>query len=361
MGGWMAITKSSATRVVYLWGAGATQAEAQRLGSPVNLMMRDSDSGGLGLTSRILHRGGDEVSFASPPPNKVDVEKLISLLAASGNSSHRNKAEVMRTNYFRELQESLAAAGVLAKPQLAIELLELHANLAFTEGFEVLTGLITTNHDGLLQRASKAVFGGINVGFEFTSKTFKDKRTAPPLIQVHGSFSWRFGLPIRIEPLGEKSSPRGTVWIPPSVSKDSKNYPFNRLLGAAYFLLAHRCDLLRIVGMSLTQNDWHILSTVFSAQRHQEALGKTPFRIELIMPPRDCETVMRECAYFRRMIPIGQLTDGPAFSNYVDSTKDYSGTDMSNPLRFWLEEKTRFHRNSGHLTPPPPTNTAAAA
>lgn len=344
----MVESKSSATRVVYLWGAGATQAEAQRIGGTVNLMMRDGDNS-LGLTSRILKRGGDDVSYASPPPNKVDVEKLISLLAASGNQAHREKANAMRTNYFLELRDSLATAGVLTKPQLAIELFTLHRNPRFSTEIETLSGFITTNHDGLLMRASSHVHDGINVGFEFSSEKYRYEPNAPPILQVHGSFSWRFALPIKIEPLSRRSSHSDTVWIPPSVAKEGKNYPFNKLLGASYFLLAHRCDLLRIVGMSLTQNDWHILSMVFSAQRHLEEVGKPPFRVELIMPPRDCEVVLRECAYLRRMIPIGQITDGPAFADYKDHKADYSETDMANPLRFWIEEKTRFHEGQGHL------------
>jgi hypothetical protein len=89
-------------------GAGATQAEADYLGAePVNLLMRDNPTGE-GLSTRILRRSGaDGRSFMVD--RGVDVEKLISLLDASGVAKHTALAKKMRQLYFYEIVRGLAA------------------------------------------------------------------------------------------------------------------------------------------------------------------------------------------------------------------------------------------------------------
>jgi len=64
----------------------------------------------------------------------------------------------MRIHYFDELRTSLAAARVLDNPQLAIRLLEMHNDRRFESEVESLSGIISTNHDGLLQIACQIVF-----------------------------------------------------------------------------------------------------------------------------------------------------------------------------------------------------------
>src|ERR1700681_3125160 len=95
-------TSSTPKRVVYLWGAGATHAEAQRLGGTISLLMRDSEIAGEGITTRILRRMGREIvsSFSGEEAGNVDIEKLITLLSGSGNEIHTDLAEKLRQNYF---------------------------------------------------------------------------------------------------------------------------------------------------------------------------------------------------------------------------------------------------------------------
>jgi hypothetical protein len=109
-------------------------------------------------------------------------------------------------------------------------------------------------------------------------------------------------------------------------------------------LLARDCDLLRIVGTSLTQNDWNVLSLIFNAQRHREMAKREPFVIELIMPHAAGEWIKKECAYLKNMMSIGYLTDGQ-FADYklMDSIPPES--DLSNPFAYWLAEKQQHHRN----------------
>ena len=135
------------------------------------------------------------------------------------------------------------------------------------------------------------------------------------------------------------------MWIPPTTLKESKHYPFNKLAALAYELLAERCDVLRVVGASLTQNDWNVLSLIFNAQRHREFVKGNPFKIELIMPHKFGERIASECAYLRHLTPIGFLTDGE-FADYKDQDITPE-SDMANPFGYWLNEKSEFHRTRG--------------
>ena len=333
-------------QIVYLWGAGATQAEISYLGAgTLNLLMQDSDLGE-GIATRILQRLPMKVQSSFLTEYGTDIEKLISLLAASTVSGYEKLAGQIRRFYFKDICENLAGAKILSGPKLAIGLLEMHNNVTF-EKQEVLSGIITTNHDGLLQLAMQHVNGSVNIGIQFESNNLVSGASAVLLLQLHGSFTWTFGLPIKVTPLRKNSlySP-DTVWIPPAILKESKNYPFNKLAGLAYEMLSKRCDVLRIVGASLTQNDWNILSMIFNAQRHRELSRGQPFRVELIMPQQSGEEISRECSYLRNLTPIGQLTDGD-FAEYKE--QDVINPDMKNPLFYWLKQKLQFHSRQGHL------------
>src|SRR5690349_6257015 len=147
----MAKKGPSPKKIVYLWGAGATHAEVQRLGTTISLLMRDTDDFGRGITTRILRRTGSAAVSSYGLGQGVDIEKLISLLGASGNDKHFKLAERMRVDYFMELRASLVRAKLLRDPQLAIQLLAMHKDPKFSQEVESLSGIITTNHDGLLQ------------------------------------------------------------------------------------------------------------------------------------------------------------------------------------------------------------------
>ena len=75
-------SKPSPKRVVYLWGAGATHAEAQYLGASISLLMADrAEFGEEGIATRILRRVRDNISTSFVSGQGVDIEKLISLWA----------------------------------------------------------------------------------------------------------------------------------------------------------------------------------------------------------------------------------------------------------------------------------------
>ena len=354
----MATKKSSKPKpkqIVYLLGAGATQSEASYLGAAqVNLLMRDSEElGGEGLSKAILSKLGVAGTPFIESERAIDVEKMISLLAATGVDSQLKLAERMRRLYFEEIRRRLTRTKIIRQPRLAVGLLEMHRNEQFQTGVERLSGVFTTNHDGLLQLAYQRVFGAVDVGFPFVSNDLSspNSQALPPLLQLHGSFSWRFANPLHIGTLDRQSkySPN-TVWIPPAVLKEPKNYPFNKLSALAYEILAKRCDVLRIVGASLTQNDWNVLGLIFNAQRHRELTREAPFLIELITSRTGGEEIQASCSYLKNTIPINYLSDGD-FSEYNEDDLP-PDSELRNVFAYWLKEKINFHQRRGEFGTP---------
>jgi len=221
---------------------------------------------------------------------------------------------------------------------------------------ESLSAIITTNHDGLLQVASEKVLKAVNVGFPFESEnlTPANSKPLPPILQLHGSLTWRFGVPPRVSRLEAMSGySHDTMWIPPTIQKESKNYPFNKLNALAYEALSERCDVLRVVGSSLTQNDWNILSLLFNAQRHRDHVRKASFRIELIMSQKGGISIQNSCSYLENVLIIGSLSDGhfAEFKKFEDPNDPDPppDSDWANPFFFWLREKINFHLSEGHF------------
>lgn len=335
-------------QIVYILGAGATQAEATHQGGvPINLMMKDSEKLGLGVSSRIKTRINLDRSLEIR--NEVDIEKLISLLSASGINDYSDKAEQLRKGYFEEIIKSLDKAEVLNKPELAIGLLEMHNNKTFKK-FESLSGIISLNHDNLFQLASQKVHNCINLGFEFRSEHFEfdNEEKSPLIIHLHGAFNWMNTLPIEILKLTTRSKyDKEILWIPPAILKESKDYPYNKLMGLAYEVLTKKCDILRVIGCSLSQNDWNLISLIFNAQYFQYHFNdKNCFRIELIMDHETGETIKKDYSYLKNLYSIGYLKDG-SFSDYKNKVRRSS--EMDNPFKYWLKIKVLYHLKRGEI------------
>lgn len=339
-------------KVLYIIGAGATQAEAAHAGHQINLLMKNNDLG-FGISQRVLDKavkGRRRIRKILDIEEEADIEKLITLLAATGTMENIEYAEILRKSYYSEIIKSINEAGILYNPELATALLQMHKNSKFS-AIEKLLGVISLNHDNLLQEASQTVHSCINLGFEFTSDDFicNDITQAPFLVQLHGSFSWRRHKSIRIVKIKPDSEyDRSMTWIPPSILKETKDYPFNKLTGLAYELLAD-CDILRIVGCSLSQNDWNLISLIFNAQNAQYNDSKTCFKIELIMDIKDIYFFKKEISYLKNVTPIGQLDDGD-FSGYkIQRENQEKPSELDNPFEFWLKTKVKFHISEGQF------------
>lgn len=341
-------------KVAYLLGAGATQAEVSYEGpGNVGVLMGDTDDFGDGISTSVLRRLGAEGNKFRTDKG-VDIEKVISLLAGSGIDAHLKLAEKMRRQYFKEICARLVGSMTVGRPSLAITLLEMHRKREFRSKVETLSGILTTNHDGLLQPAFMETFGAVDLGFPFVSTqlSLSKDEPVPPLLELHGSFTWRFGTPLEVTMLSKGLEYSADAsWIPPTVMKEPKHYPFNKLIALAYELLSKHCDVLRVIGSSLTQNDWNILCLIFNAQRHNLFVGKEPFIIQLIMPQKDGLAIEQSSAYLRNLMPIGSIKDGD-FKAYQEWHEEHpqenppSSSDLSNPFFYWLKEKINFHQST---------------
>lgn len=343
--------------IVYLFGAGATQGELDAHGfETVNVLMDSRRERGEGISPAILAALGPKWPYVLPPDATMDVEKLVSLLAASGIPKLEHLADDLRSAYVDEIQRRLRSTPVVNDPKLATALLYFHSDGVLSRSTEKLTGLLTTNHDGLLQVAIRTVYRAVNIGFTFQSRDFRDARISPkermqspPLLQLHGSFTWRFGRPLRVTmPSRVSRHSRDMVWIPPTTLKEAKRYPFPKLFALAYELLVSDCDVLRVIGASMTQNDWNILSLVFNAQQHRRITGQTEFIVELIMPQAAGVRLVESCSYLQRLAPIGSLSDG-SFSLYAESEERHTA-EMKNPFKYWLTQKVHFHHSRGEVS-----------
>lgn len=347
---------TSPKKIVYILGAGATQAEVSYKGGlPLNLMMKDSRKIGVGVSTRALgiaKIGRQKIRKVLDIKEEVDIEKLISLLSATSNKRENDIAEKLREAYYTEILKGLDSSDILNNPDLAIALLELHANEIFKKK-ELLSCIISLNHDNLFQIASQKVLKRINLGFNFNSSDFIDactnkKSEVPLLVQLHGSFNWENSHPIKVFKLKrDQEYDADMLWIPPTILKETKDYPFNKLMGLSFEKLS-RCDILRIIGCSLSQNDWNLISLIFNAQNKQYRTKKECFKVELIVDQEIGETVKKEYSYLKNITPIGYLKDGD-FSNYLKKEKLPEPSALDNPFAFWLKTKSQFHHRGNEL------------
>lgn len=349
--------KTTTKKVVYLFGAGATQAEiAYQGGHKVNLLMKDSDEYGEGVCSRILKKADIHKKLKIQKDDEIDIEKLISLLGSSMRIKYQKIAENLRKLYYDDILDVLAKTGLLSNPELAIGLFEMHKNQVFSKNVEILSGVIILNHDNLLSTASQKIYKSVKLGFKFDSDNYKcipenEKGKNPLIIKLYGSFDWINGIPIKVRELNSKPRYSNNVlWIPPSILKESRDYPYNKLMGLAYELLAKRCDILRVIGCSLNQNDWNVISLLFNSQYNQLFRKKSCYKIELIIDQPNGENIKKECSYLQNITPIAYLTDG-YFGDYKENERKKlpKTSGLDNPFMYWLKTKTNHHTKKSEI------------
>jgi len=124
------------------------------------------------------------------------------------------------------------------------------------------------------------VKGGVNYVISINKRRNSLNLTpdSVPILKLHGSFNWKNDFPITLLCKKKIKTPDDVLWIPPGVEKKRERYPFNILWGRARELLD--CDILRIIGCSLSRNDWQLISLLYTTQ--QLAAQQKEYIIELI-------------------------------------------------------------------------------
>ena len=116
-----------------------------------------------------------------------------------------------------------------------------------------------------------------------------------------------------------------------SIEKVKDRYPFNLLWGKAFELL--NCDVLRIVGCNLSQNDWGLISLLFNTQLERGGI----YEIELIRSHEGGEEIRKKFGFLKNVRILGEL----------DDCQDLVDSPPKNTFESWLRRKLEFYKSKG--------------
>lgn len=278
-------------RVVYLVGAGASHGCVESVNSPHGILMQHLSRPLHEKLSELVTNGfsGDDslVNLVnSVIDDTTDFEHIITFLEDAPSLLHRKFAEAMRDAFEEVLRERLSL--IIEETQGdAIRLYKVLLDIYNIKKCpEVLQGIITTNYDEFMEEAIEQI-GNAPVDFGIRVEPSTQQPGRFQLLKLHGSFGWRDAWPV-----SRWQSDDDTLWIPPGIQKAKQAYPFNVLWGLAREMLS--CDVLRIIGFSLTANDWDMISLLFT-MRHVN-LATRP-QIEIIDAPQHVEQLKEKYPY----------------------------------------------------------------
>jgi hypothetical protein len=319
-------------KIVYLVGAGATQGEMSYAGIEADITMAGISNSVLGMSKAADGRYFKLVEALGIPTSQ-DVELMISLFEGfSGHTSIPFK-EVNRElrRLYRKYLVSQISSNITV-PRLLTSLLHIHHKYKkfMGEGGEQILGVLTTNYDSLIEEASKRIYGSINIGSTFKSRDYKADSRIPPILKLHGSFNWKI-LPsgLKISRKTETSNREQNGWIAPSVYKKPVGV-FEAIWDMAEKLLVN-CDVLRVIGSSLRNEDWSLISLIFISQVMTDKI----FDIELIVPERSATDEDTNRGIMQRLTFLGKVKPPSAMPIFSE------GIDEANVFLSWLLDEAR--------------------
>jgi len=334
-------------KIVYLLGAGATHAVISSIYSDRGLLtsnIRDKISSEYDLSDIDDSIANELVS------EKVDIEHLISVVESQYNYS---TAQNLKSLYRRAIND-------LSKDFMESPPLNLYTSLIdiynISDLNEELLALITLNYEDLLERTIiKHFHKKVNYLVQTISEPLDSTSSENyyQVLKLHGSFNWLNERPIKIAP-SYNISDQKALWIPPGVEKRKDNYPFNYLWGYAKELFL-KTDKIRIIGCSLSRNDWGLIPLLYTAQRFKS--GENKLTIEIIDYPKTIERVVDNYPYLD-IIGIEDITEFKKYyskffasdteENIKEEMKANLLYDKSNIFKMWLEAKAESLLDKGY-------------
>lgn len=337
---------SKPQKIVYLFGAGATHAEKQleckikkkdleNNGEPKNGLLAKHISERVikkllkkkeGVNALKEHEITKDSLYNNPlgKPD-IDIELFISLLEANNTETAENHARLLR-KYFREdICQNLVIEKSEIPPRLCPALLEWHAK----DKNEKLIGFLSLNYDSIFEKSSKLTKKEFDCGIDVEEKSlcWPHKSGKLPLLKLHGSFDWYLSSDMDKMCITKKGTIEMMQWIPPRFNKEYLNYPYNIIHGKAYEILA-QCDILRVIGCGLNQNDIGLISLLFETQHK----GSNPYRIDMV------EKSDNEKGLYKR---LGMLLTFNEFFYNKDEWKKLDKSPTNNPFLDWLYFKVK--------------------
>lgn len=310
-------------KVVYLFGAGATHAEILNLED--NASENFLSKNGLKISSvskRVMNRAQNSKKFkeyveeVTYRKGNVNIELLISLFESNQIPDVDFKVKHLKKLIENDIQKILSS-DKKRKFYLHKALFELHSLI---HNKETLTGVISLNYDDVLDLAYKTIHGNAKPNYCHTSEG-EGKKQDIPLLKLHGSFNW-----ININSFGKiKNIPI----IPFGINKNYLMPPYNFIWSRAFEILA-QCDILRIIGCSLSQNDIGLIDLLFKA--HLERKGR--FSMEIINMEDVGQRNKNNYGFFPAIKTFDEIEDG-----LISEHTENKDSDLLNPFRIWLKAK----------------------
>jgi hypothetical protein len=316
-----------AYKVAYLFGAGATHAEV--MNSIDNPSEADREKYGLlisHVSNRVMKKANEEIAwlkehekvFASKK-GSFNIELLISLFV--NNRAPEKVISSLKELVHEDIKNILAVHQ--RKFYLHKALLELHNH---PNNVEKLTGIISLNYDTVLDKSF--------VANKITPHYFlsTENKKAVPLLKLHGSFDWVDG--VRID--GKK---RPVEIIPIGTNKNYLFPPYNFIWGKAYELLKN-CDVLRIIGCSLNQNDLGLIDLLYKA--HSDKNSSIKLKIIDFQPSNGFHSIKNNYGFFPDIIepsPPQERTNLKDPEELLIADRQMSDYDYGNPFKIWLKAK----------------------
>lgn len=293
-------------KILYLLGAGASHAEVMN-----TITENTSDKFGIlisHVSARVMSRAFSTKKLWSKKPlntiksNKgnFNIELLISLLETN---RIKESVSVELKRFVEDDIKTILSNSRMKKFYLHKGLFELHKSI--DDEREYLLGLITLNYDSVTDEAYSLIFEQQPSYF----RKYEPTHSGKPLLKLHGSFDWD----IPIMPIGM-----------------NKNYlfpPYNFIWSKAFDLLT-RCDILRIVGCSLNQNDLGLVDLLFKAQ----IIRDNPMEIQLIDFEPTGEKIKSNYGFLSNLLKPSE------FEDHMFATQEII-KGVGNPFKIWLREK----------------------
>ena len=303
-------------RVAYLFGAGATHAELLELEPDI---LQKNQGLLIGhVSKRVIEKARANKHYrlnletVSATKGSLNIELLISLLENSKVHDWASKSKLLKDLVEKDIKAILTPSR-LRKFYLHRALFQLHHHKAVRAREEVV-GFISLNYDGVLDQAYRKHHGEPNYCFSLDDS--KKSSTTVPLLKLHGSFNWS-----RANIRGRR---RTVEIIPLGSSKSYIHAPYAFIWNRALEVLV-KCDTLRVVGCSLSQNDVHLIDLLFKAHLERSKA----FEIEIIASDKTGTRIRDNYGFFpkiRTLLEIERLLIPEA--------------EPSNAFKTWLKYKS---------------------
>ena len=307
---------SKPKKIVYLFGAGATHAELSNYDPTLiakgKVLLMKEVSRRVIEKARLSKRYLAGVDMVSGTGGSLNIESLISLIENSKIHDWEFKARHLKRLVRKDIE------GILTTPRtthfyLHKALVEFHT-LKMIAPKERAIGLISLNYDSVLDAAYQEYWEDPNYCFSLEPNQLQARRI--PLLKLHGSFNWSDVL--------IRGRQRTIEIIPFGSNKNYLHAPYSFIWNRALEVLVD-CDILRVIGCSLSPNDAHLIDLLFKA--HLERGEK--FDIEIIDRDSAGEEIRKNYGF---LPAIRTLTTIPELS--------IPERDPDNAFKTWLKYKS---------------------